>query len=220
MWACGSDDDGGPDGSGGASAGAAGHTGGSAGKAQGGGAGKAEGGSAGKAQGGGSNGGHDNAGEGGMPNVAGSGGDNVGGDNAGGSGGDSAGGSAGDGSDGGAAGGPSAPTVEENCAAICSAQSTLSCSFGANCVTGCVVLAKDTQGGATDDIPDYEKMIACEAKFLTTVANYECSDQGAGIPKMPAPKAGTQCEPSICAWECADMTGSADGTIVARCNCP
>jgi len=217
MWACGSDDDGAPGGSGGASAGAGGHSAGSAGKAQGGGAGKA--------QGGGSNGGGGNAGKGGGTEVAGAAGENVGGDSAGGAagdsaggvGGDAAGGSAGDSSAAGAAGAPSAPTLEENCTAVCAAQSTLTCSFGVNCVTACEVTATDPDF-PTNDIPGYEKMIACEAKNLTTVSSYECSEQGGPI--WPAPKNNTTCNASICAWACADMSGAADPNVVARCACP
>jgi hypothetical protein len=217
MWACGSDDDGGPDGSGGASAGAAGHTGGSAGKAQGGGAGKAQGGSAGKAQGGSGNAGSGNAGEGGMPENAGAGGDSAGGDSSGGMGGDSSGAGAG-----GEAGGanPPTPTVAESCATICAAEAGLNCALASiTCIEQCNNLATGTL--APDEYPP---MVQCEALHLTA-SNYECSDQNAGLPPpappnpQPAPKAGTQCETLICKWTCADGA-LVDPNVYARCNCP
>jgi len=201
MWACGSDDDGGGPGGGGSS-GKGGASAGSGGRA----GGAAQAGNAGKAQGGSGNGdsGSGNAGEGGAVEIAGAAGESAGG----------SGGSAGDSSEGGAggeAGSASVPTLAENCATVCAAQAGLAaCTFGDDCVPGCLALAADTS--AKDE---YTAMIACEAEHLTA-NQYVCSDQG--LTEQPAPVPGTDCETLICSWTCEDAT-FVDVNIYDRCGC-
>jgi hypothetical protein len=205
MWACGSDDDGVPGGGGGSggssgkgtTAGAGGHSAGTAGKAQGGGAGKT--------QGGGTNGGSSSAGQAGDDGVAG-----VGGDSAGGSAGDSS-----EGGSGGEAGASTgAPTLIDNCTTVCATQAALTCTYGATCAQSCVATG-DTATGTAAPV-EYAAMIACMAKELAAT-NYECSTQS-DTKVFPAPKAATACETKICAWTCADAT-LVDENIYARCGC-
>ncbi|HEY5377655.1 MAG TPA: hypothetical protein VIK01_28440, partial [Polyangiaceae bacterium] len=121
-------------------------------------------------------------------------------------------GSAGDSSKGGAAGAASAPTLAENCATICAAQTGLTCTFGDPCVAGCIGTADPDTG--TSDVPKYEAMIACEAQHLTA-SDYECHDQGPSI--WPGPKANTACKDAICAWTLADQYGAADVVVAGDC---
>jgi len=196
MWAC-SDDDTDP-------VGAAGSGGAHAGSGGKGGSGGAKAGSGGKpAQGGEDTGG---AGEGGAVEVAGAGGDSAGG--AGGAGGDSS--ESGAGGEGGA---PPALSLEEACAAVCSAEAGLTCNLGTGCQQNCV----DTSTAGTDQPELYDAMIVCLGQHLTA-DNYYCSDSGPPSP-FPAPKGDTSCESKICAWTCADLYGAADANVYARCNC-
>ena len=135
-----------------------------------------------------------------------------------GAGGDSAGGSGGNsneiggaGGAGGEAGAARAPTLAQNCAAVCAAEAGLSCPL-ADCVNNC------TGGGlATEFVTEYEEMTACQAKHLVA-ADYKCSDQGPPPDLKPFPKADTTCETLICKFTCLDQT-IVDIDALGRCGC-
>jgi hypothetical protein len=209
MWACGSDDDAT---SGGGGAGSGGRAG-SAGRA-------GSGGRAGAPQGGGGSdlagaAGETTAGAGGETTAGGQGGDGP--SNAG-SGGDTL-GQAGDGNgqggEGGAGGAGSPPTLEQNCATVCAAQQPLTCKDN-NCVANCIAIGTDPVVG-TNAPTEYATMLACEAEFLAG-DNYYCSVQPSSSMAKPAPKAGTPCESSICAWTCLEIVYF-DENVYGRCGC-
>jgi len=203
MWACGSDGDDSTAATGGASAGAGGHAAGATGNTAGGGGTTAQAGSAG-AGGTGAGGGS-----------AGKGGTDPGGDAAAGMGGAGPidlGGAGGEVAQGGE-GGASAPTLADNCATVCGDQTSLSCTYGTSCVSGCTGIADP---GATAFPDEYAAMIACQATQLTA-AQYECSTQSTSL-VQPSPKASTACETLICKWTCDDGTFG-DENAFARCGC-
>jgi len=116
---------------------------------------------------------------------------------------------------GGEGGEGSAPTLEENCATVCAAQQPLTCKDN-NCVANCSTTGTDSVNG-TNAPAEYATMLDCEARLLTN-DNYYCSVQPSSSMEKPAPKAGTQCESSICAWTCLEAV-LFDENVYGRCGC-
>lgn len=200
LWACGSDDDSSVGNPGGGAGGAS--TAGNGGKASGGAGGNASGGAdaqAGSPAGGTSGAAPEAGGGGDFPSIAGMNGMTEGGAGEAGSGGQ---------------GSVSSTTLAQDCATVCDAQAGLACSFGNQCVAGCLGIA-DPQVGTT--VPDeYTAMIKCQAAALTAT-NYECSTQSNTM-VQPSPKAATSCETLICKFTCDDAM-YVDENIYARCGC-
>jgi hypothetical protein len=110
------------------------------------------------------------------------------------------------------------------CATQCTAQSGLSCNWPSqnyDCLTEvCLdpVTPTGTAPTAEGCEDGYVAMTLCLAGLAAN--QWECSDQGGVL--WPAPVAGTDCEPAVCAWTCCERVGGGllyDLNILARCNC-
>ena len=104
------------------------------------------------------------------------------------------------------------------CSAICAAQSGLACE-----VSSCTSDCRDF--GIGSDKPSlYLAMVQCEARSMTSVSDYVCSNlplyplTGNGPAPYVNPAASSPCKAEICAYTCASSLY--DGNVCTACACP